>query len=215
MPPHPAFTAEVLADLIRQVASSAWFATVSHPVKPNGWDITWGAQIDPQVVQLTGAGEITDVTVASYLAKYATKSTEPVGLPPGRITAENASAYATSSTHEGRLIRACLRTGAHPHEDFQALRRWAHMLGYRGHFATKSRRYSTTMRALRAARRDWHRRQHPHAQRYRDKTIVTVTDLEWAGRGWRTTGDALLALSAAARAREQRRIAREEMSVAS
>jgi hypothetical protein len=37
------------------------------------------------------------------------------------------------------------------------------MLGYRGHFATKSRRYSTTMRALRAARRNWKRRQHPTA----------------------------------------------------
>jgi hypothetical protein len=35
------------------------------------------------------------------------------------------------------------------------------MLGYRGHFTTKSRRYSTTMRALRAARRDWQRRQAP------------------------------------------------------
>ncbi|HEY2488754.1 MAG TPA: replication initiator [Streptosporangiaceae bacterium] len=213
--PHPAFTAELLADIIGQVASNAWFATVSHPMKPNGWDITWGVQIDPLVVQLTGPGEITDVTVASYLAKYATKSTESVGLPPGRITLENASAYADSRTHEGRLIRACLRIGADPHEDFKALRRWAHMLGYRGHFATKSRRYSTTMRALRAARRDWHRRQHPHAQRYRDQAIVTVTDLEWAGRGWRTTGDALLALSAAARAREHRRIAREEMSIAS
>ena len=40
------------------------------------------------------------------------------------------------------------------------------MLGYRGHFATKSRRYSTTMRALRAARRDWHRRQNPLTLRY-------------------------------------------------
>ena len=35
------------------------------------------------------------------------------------------------------------------------------MLGYRGHFATKSRRYSTTLRALRAARADYRRRQHP------------------------------------------------------
>jgi hypothetical protein len=32
------------------------------------------------------------------------------------------------------------------------------------------------------------------------------------GRGWRTTDDALLALSAAARAREHRRIAREELA---
>ena len=86
------------------------------------------------------------------------------------------------------------------------------MLGYRGHFATKSRCYSTTMRVLRAARRDWIRRQQPIATRDNDNTVVTITDLHWAGWGWRITGDALLALSAAARAREQRRIAREEMT---
>jgi hypothetical protein len=84
------------------------------------------------------------------------------------------------------------------------------MLGYRGHFATKSRRYSTTMRALRAARRDWQRRQRPQPSRHGDQTIVTDTRLEWAGRGWRTSGDALLALSAASRVREHLRIAREE-----
>ena len=36
LPPHPAFTAEVLADAIRQVASVTWFATVSHPARPQG-----------------------------------------------------------------------------------------------------------------------------------------------------------------------------------
>jgi hypothetical protein len=214
IPPHPAFTAEVLADAIRQAASVTWFATVSHPAKPTGWDITWGTQIDPRTVQLTGDGEITDVAVASYLAKYSTKSTEPVGALAGRITADNAHVYATSGSYQGRLITACLKLGGHPHEDFAALRRWAHMLGYRGHFATKSRRYSTTMRALRTARRDWRRRQHPLARGGGDKTIVTITELQWDGRGWRTTGDALLALSAAARAREHRRIAREEMTTA-
>ncbi len=211
IPPPPAITADVLAGVIQSVASSAWFATVSHPVKPKGWDITWGAQVDPRVVKLTDDGEITDVAVASYLAKYATKSTEPVGVPPGRITADNARTYADPRTHQGRLIAACLKLGNHPHEDFQALRRWAHMLGYRGHFATKSRRYSTTMRALRAARHDWHRRQNPLAHHYEDKTVVTDAKLEWAGRGWRTNGDALLALSAAARAREHRRVARDEV----
>jgi len=157
VPPHPAITADVLADVIRQVTAGAWFATIPHPMKANGWDITWGAQIDPQIVTPTGGSQITDVSVASYLAKYATKSTEPAGLPPGKITADNAKAYATPHSHEGRLISACLKIGAHTHEDFRALRRWAHMLGYRGHFATKSRRYSTTMRALRRERRDWHR----------------------------------------------------------
>jgi hypothetical protein len=40
-------------------------------------------------------GQISDVAIASYLAKYATKSTEAVGMPPGRITADNAEIYAT------------------------------------------------------------------------------------------------------------------------
>jgi hypothetical protein len=73
VPPHPAFTAEVLAEVIRQVASTTWFATVAHPAKSRGWDITWGTQVDPRVVRLTGRGEVTDTKVAAYLAKYATK----------------------------------------------------------------------------------------------------------------------------------------------
>jgi hypothetical protein len=214
VPPPAAITAEVLADVIRDVSAATWFATVTHPAKPKGWDITWGAQVDPRVVRLTEDGEVTDVAVASYLAKYATKSTEPAGVLPGRITVDNASIYADRRTHQGRMIAACLKLGGHPHEDFKALRRWAHMLGYRGHFATKSRRYSITMRALRAARRDWHRRQQADASGHSDKTVIRHTNLTWAGRGWRTSGDALLALSAAARAREHRRIAREEMAAA-
>ena len=198
--------------MIRNVAASTWFATVTHPAKPKGWDITWGAQVDPRVVRLTEDGEITDVAVASYLAKYATKSTEPAGVLPGRITKDNAAVYADQRTHQGRMIAACLKLGGHPHEDFKALRRWAHMLGYRGHFATKSRRYSTTMRALRAARRDWHRRQQPNARGTGERTVIRRTNLAWAGRGWRTSGDALLALSAAARAREHRQVARSEIA---
>src|SRR6516164_4279684 len=69
VPPDPAFTAELLAEVIQQVASTTWFATVSHPAKPRGWDITWGTQIDPRTVRLTGGGEVTDTKVAAYLAK--------------------------------------------------------------------------------------------------------------------------------------------------
>jgi hypothetical protein len=201
---------------MRQAASVTRFATGSHPIKPMGWAIAWGAQVDPRMIRLTGHREITSATVARYLAKYATKSTESAGLPPGRVTAENAAIYADLRTHQGRLIAACLRLGNHPHEDFRALRRWAHMLGYRGHFATKSRHYSTTMRALRAARQDWRRRQNPlirdHANKIR--TVIIDTDLRWAGHGWRTSGDALLALSAAADAREHQRIGYEEARAA-
>jgi hypothetical protein len=214
VPPHPAFTADLLADVIHQAASMTRFATVPHPARPKGWDITWGTQIDPRTIQLTGDGEVTDTAVASYLAKYATKSTEAVGPLAVRITAGNLRLYGNPASHQGRLIRAAWQLGDHQHEDFQALRRWAHMLGYRGHFATKSRRYSTTMRALRTARRNWKRRQHLTAVPHADKTVITLTDLEWAGRGWRTAGDAVLALSAAAQAREHRHVAREEAPAA-
>jgi len=39
---------------------------------------------------------------------------------------------------------------------------------------------------------------------------IRLALLTYAGTGWRTTGDALLAMSAAARAREYKRIAREK-----
>jgi hypothetical protein len=212
--PHSALTATVLADAIRAAAASTWFATVSHPARPRGWDISWGTQVDPMPIRLTGDGEITDTKVASYLAKYATKSTEAVGPAAVRISAGNLHAYASPFTHRGRLIRAAWILGRHPHEDFRALRRWAHMLGFRGHFATKSRRYSTTLRALRAARVTWSRRQHRTAEHHEDTTLI-IGRLAYAGTGWRTTGDEYLALSAAARAREHRRIAREEITAAS
>src|SRR5664279_1839409 len=38
---------------------------------------------------------------------------------------------------------------------YAGLGRWLHMLGFRGHFTTKSRRFSVTLGALRQARRDY------------------------------------------------------------
>ena len=54
--------------------------------------------------------------------------------------------------HARRLIAECLRLGKLPELDDLRLAAWAHMLGFRGHFSTKSRRYSTTLGALRAER---------------------------------------------------------------
>jgi hypothetical protein len=215
VPPHLAFTSDVLAEVIQQAAGVTWFATVPHPAKQKGWDIRWGAQIDPRPVNLTGDGEVTDTAVASYLAKYATKSTEPVGPLAVPITAGNLRLYGNPASHQGRLILTAWQLGNHPHPDFQALRRWAHMLGYRGHFATKSRRYSTTMRALRAARADYRRKHRPAtSDSHGSQAVITISRLQWAGRGWRTNGDALLALSAHARTRDHARAARDEARAA-
>ena len=86
--------------------------------------------------------------------------------------------------------------------------KWAHMLGYGGHFLTKSRRYSTTFGILRRARTE-HRKQQRHSGgehdpwgRPLDDTIVLVLHTwTYAGTGYTTTPGAELALASAAMAR--------------
>jgi hypothetical protein len=77
----------------------------------------------------------------------------------------------------------------------------------------KPPRYSTTLGAIRGERRSY--RQLQAAEQARElladevDTTLVVTNWEFAGVGYLTSGDAALALSAAARAREQRQAARE------
>ena len=63
------------------------------------------------------------------------------------------------SEHARRIIRTAWALGARKDLEDLRLRAWAHMLGFRGHFSTKSRRYSTTLGALRDARAEWRRTQ--------------------------------------------------------
>jgi hypothetical protein len=59
------------------------------------------------------------------------------------------------SDHVKRMIQTCWELGGDPVYAGLKLRRWGHQLGYGGHFSTKSRRYSTTLTALRNVRRDY------------------------------------------------------------
>jgi hypothetical protein len=103
---------------------------------------------------------------------------------------------------------------------YPKLRRWAHMLGYGGHFLTKARRYSVTFRLLRDTRIAFRRTEDqavtdPGAVRavdHLDETTLIVGTLTFAGAGWHNTGDALLANSAAAQARERHETGREELA---
>ena len=62
------------------------------------------------VITLHGTGTVTDLAVASYLAKYSTKGTEPAGHASARITADTLDLYASpDGTHPERLIDACWR----------------------------------------------------------------------------------------------------------
>jgi len=221
IPPPECFDLAALEYAIRVAVADTAFTTPPHPDKPQGWRIEWGVQLDVRPVRVQLDGHITDGAVAAYLAKYATKATETTGHVSKRITADTIDLYARDDTHAGRLIDACWTLGrplpGHSEDDSNAeppylrLRRWAHMLGFGGHFSTKSRRYSTTLRALREARQLWRRARHRTADHADDETTLIVGALSYAGTGWRTTGDALLANTAAAKARENRRIAREEL----
>ncbi|GGM20298.1 replication initiator [Promicromonospora citrea] len=231
-----------LAGLIEQAARG-----VRLDVPPvDGADVprvlAFGTQLDVRTVRtgLPGTAAHSDVEdartsdtlvpeqVAGYLAKYATKSTnvDPASPRPhlARLTRE-------CRRLADRAATACRPDGYEPEEDedgcvcgtcidspYRLLAKWAHMLGFRGHFSTKSRRYSVTLGRLRAARARYARLK---AQAERDGQPLDVTDLErrlladdeettlvvqgswtYAGTGWSTNGEKELAEAAAARARE-------------
>jgi hypothetical protein len=123
--------------------------------------LRWGAQVDCFTVTDTAdrdtpSGQRRGVRVhpervASYLAKYLTKTTEDLGLPAQVRSAAHAVA-AGASGHAVRLI-ATAEDLAGQHPDYALLLAHLGTLGYRGHPITKSRAYSVTFGQLRRARR--------------------------------------------------------------
>ena len=118
------------------------------------------------------------------------------------------------------LVRVCWELGSRPGLAGLRLRAWVHMLGFGVHFSTKSRRYSTTLGALRRARATYARRRRGDtlpldasnpADDDDQAVIIVVASWSYLGCGYQSTGEAWLAASAAARAREARRIAKEEL----
>ena len=89
LPPPPGITIADLDDATRRAAAAISYRTPPHPARPGGWAIAWGTEIDIRVITLPGTGTVTDLAVASYLAKYSTKGTEPAGHASARITADD------------------------------------------------------------------------------------------------------------------------------
>ena len=120
------------------------------------------------------------------MAKYATKAAECTGTLDRRITPTDQLAELPVSEHARRLIAACLRLGKLPGLEDLRLAAWAHMLGFRGHFSTKSRHYSTTFGALRAERAQ-HQRDHAPTESLwptpDDDTTLVLAHWRFAGQG--------------------------------
>ncbi|MFF9337937.1 replication initiator, partial [Streptomyces albogriseolus] len=156
--PPPAWaTAELLADAIE---AAAVLARIAGPeIDGRAHTFTFGRQLDVRTIRsadFDGGQELTERAVAAYIAKYATKGAETATGTldrPIRFLAELAQVRITD--HARRMIRTAWTLGARKELADLRLRAWAHMLGFRGHFSTKSRRYSTTLGALRDARAQW------------------------------------------------------------
>lgn len=136
----------------------------------------WGEQLDVRPLAADGP-QIGGV--AAYIAKYATKSTDAVGALDHRIRRRTEIERLAVNPHLRRLVQTAWELGGEPRYQRLRLRAWAHTLGYRGHWTTKSRRYSTTFTALRSARME-------HAAESSDAAPeLRIGQWAYAGRGYR------------------------------
>ncbi|MGW2490070.1 replication initiator [Streptomyces sp. NPDC001606] len=184
--PPPAWAStELLTDAIRAAAAAA---RIDGPeIDGRAHAFAFGRQLDVRPIRsadFDGGQELTERAVAGYIAKYATKGAETATGTldrPIRFLAE--LAQARISEHAQRLIRTAWTLGARPELADLRLRAWAHMLGFRGHFSTKSRRYSTTLGALRDARAAWRRAQASPAVPQDGETTLVLAHWVFAGTG--------------------------------
>jgi hypothetical protein len=154
-------TPDVLADAVRSASASVRVDTE----RPDGTALPlgWGAQVDVKDITASDIdfsgvdnGEdqvVNDSRLAGYIAKYATKGTGASETGDRRIRSQaHIDGLPVSGHHRAMIQTAWDLGGLDQYEDLK-LRHWAHMLGFRGHFLTKSRIYSTTFKNLRAERR--------------------------------------------------------------
>jgi hypothetical protein len=143
-------TTELLAEVVARTAAQTSL-TIARP-DDGKLSICWGAQMHVRAIRPGAEGEGSDAAVSGYVAKYATKAAESAGGLDRRIRSEFEIAHLAASDHARRLVLACWDIGGIREFEHLRLREWAHMLGFRGHFLTKARRYSVTFGELRSAR---------------------------------------------------------------
>ena len=162
--------------------------------------VTWrfGSQIDARPVTNRVGGTddrdgIAGRRVAGYLAKYVTKSAADFGLGTHRVS-PHAIATLPVSEHVRRILHTIAELARRPGRAIMLT--WLHCLGFRGHITTKTRRYSTTLQALRARRFRWQTmRNHLPAELDQPAHIKADDDepvlWEFRGCGHATNGERL------------------------
>ena len=198
-PPAPDFVSEAqLVSAVRAAARKVEYQAPSVTGETEAPILRWGRQLDVQpIVRRDGLdGSLSDRAVAAYIAKYATKATEDL---------DGNRAGTLSHIRRIRGTADLISRESDPEGPYALLGKWAHMLGFRGHFSSKSRRYLVTLGALRGARRDWRLARSAELAReegFDVNEVLVVGSWRFAGMGWRNDGDRALAIEAARAARE-------------
>ncbi|MFB6525608.1 replication initiator protein RepSA [Streptomyces sp. NPDC056399] len=212
-PPPSWATTELLTRAIQAAAAHA-YTTVTVPAAGDQplRRLRWGTQLDIRPVKAFGDGsDITEQAVASYIAKYSTKAAETTGSLDRRIGNREALVLLGVPDHTRRLVEACF--DLNPLYPDRRLLAWAHMLGFRGHFSTKSRQYSTTLGELRQTRADYRAAQERTTCGLDDiapDTVLVLTSWAYAGQG-HSPGEAALAASITQDIQLNRETAREAL----
>jgi Replication initiator protein, pSAM2 len=222
-PPTIDLNASQLAELVVQTARLVAFEAPPVDGQDGSRWLRFGGQVDARPVHdqadrdhPAGAAALHPETVAAYVAKYATKAAADLATSDSNSASPHLLRLKTEVA--GLAVRAALAGLTGEDGPYKGWPRWVDVLGFRGHFASKSRRYSTTLGRLRQARRDHTRRRYhqqlhqqehstgwaDHDQDHDDgeETTLVVGSWRFAGIGWLTTGDAALAAASAARARD-------------
>jgi len=191
-PPPTWASADLLSEAVRAAHAGVELAA-PYSAAYGDLDVRWGPQLDVQPIPADGEPSAPDNSpgrrvvgrrlVAVYLAKYATKSTHDAGMFPAarRLRALSDVDTAASTAHARVMAATCWRLGGLDAYRRLRLRAWAHAMGWRGHPTTKSRRYSTTLTALRAARAE-HQEQQRRAASLgvsRPQGVQLVRDRDW------------------------------------
>ncbi|GAA3220001.1 replication initiator protein RepSA [Actinocorallia longicatena] len=154
--PPPSWANNALLERALKTAAAAVTVSVPHPDEQSPpLELRWGTQLDVQPIQVsTELDGIADKHVARYIAKYATKGAEDSGTVDRPIRFASQITELRVSEHARRMIWTCFALADIPAYRSLRLQPWAHMLGYGGHFSSKSRHYSVTLTELRRARAD-------------------------------------------------------------
>jgi len=114
--------------------------------------LRWGRQFD---VQRLAEEDRHDLRVASYVAKYATKSTSDSIALARRFHSRREIELQRLDPHLKRMATTAWDLSWRPQLERLHLRHHAHAFGFTGQLITKSRHFSTTFKDLRGSRREY------------------------------------------------------------